>query len=121
MTKLQVEVDKAWETILSLFGEPEPDDDKMLELINANKPTTLKDYLMDSDDIEYTMSVTGELRGAKFTKRIDDDIEIIIDAYSGMIYGYNDMQDEKIQTYIPSEVAEGINCIFEQTFEELLY
>ena len=108
MTELQEYCNNIREELNSIYNgtTKEKNDD--------GEQITLYDYFMDALDIEYTIGNRGDFLGVRVYVTLGGPT-IWIDTRNGEIAGA--WGTERASAWLPSEIAEEINTIFEEYYE----
>ena len=96
--------------------EHEPTDEERERAEETGEACDLYSYVEDVLDIEYTISGSGEYLGARIAVALGGP-NIYIDTREGYVKGYWGADRE--EAWIPSEICEEIDGIFEEYYEML--
>lgn len=113
MKELQETVDAIREEICKLYDGLDITDDEREELEENGEFTSLYDYFNDALDIEYRIGSDMTLRSVRIMVAFGGP-NIYIDTGRGCVEGF--WGTDSAERWIPTEVCEEIDSIFEEYF-----
>lgn len=98
---------------LRFFYENSYDDETRERCEESGEPYDLYSYFDDVLDIEYTISGNGDFLGCRLAVALGGP-NVYVDTRRGEVEGYWGTEHEA--AWIPSEICDEINCIFEECY-----
>lgn len=99
--------------IFRLYDGLDLTDEKREEMEENGDATSLWDYFNDALDIEYRIGYDMSFRSARIAVTLGGP-NIYVDTGRGVVEGF--WGTDHAEAWLPSEVCEEINCIFEDLF-----
>ena len=113
MKELQNYVDGIAADLRRLY-EADPTDEEREEAEETGEACDLYTYFNDPLDIEYTISGRGDYLGTRIAVALGGP-NIYVDTREGYVKGY--WGSDRAEAWIPSEICEEIDSIFEEYYE----
>ena len=88
-------------------------DEEREEMEENGEACDLYSYFFDALDIEYTIGANGDFRGARIAVTLGGP-NIYVDTRRGCVEGF--WGSDHLESWVPSEVCDEINAIFEEFY-----
>lgn len=99
--------------IFSLYDGLDISDDEREEMEQNGDATSLYDYFNDALDIEYIIGADMSFRSVRIAVTLGGP-NVYVDTGRGVVEGF--WGKEHVERWLPSEICEEINSIFEEMF-----
>lgn len=113
MTELQNYCDRIADELSRLYDGLDITEDEREEMEENGEATSLSDYFNDTLDIEYRIGSDMAFRSVRIAVTVGGP-NVYVDTGRGTVEGF--WGTEHVESWLPSEICEEINNIFEEYF-----